>query len=165
LGNFYRDGTGVEVNELKAVECYKLAAAKENSDGLDRLGDCFAFGIGVEVNPSVAFWYFYHAAAMGNPKGQCHLGLCYLYGAGCYPDTELAFQWITLAVESGHPIVIQILRFAGLDFERLYKGYKSCQIQLSAWENRYGESFDRAFDSPVEKSLLPIPPGKKVVES
>jgi hypothetical protein len=48
----------------------------------------------------------------------------------------------------------------GFDFERLCKGYKSFQIQLSAWENRYGDSFDRAFDSPVEKSVMPIPPSE-----
>jgi len=124
LGNFYRDGTWVDADAIKAFECYSKSAELGNADAIDRLGECYVAGTGVTVNEPIAFQYFQCAAGLGNPKGLCNLGFCYLHGFGCHQDTELAFRWIAAAIATGHPIVFQILRCVGLDIGKLSDGYK-----------------------------------------
>ena len=115
LGNFYRDGTGVEVDEAKAFEHYTRAADLGNVEALERLGLCHANGVGTAVNDDAAFRYFICAAERGDPKAQCNLGLCYLNGLGCSQDTGLGFRWISQAIASGQPIVLQMLQDVGLE--------------------------------------------------
>jgi TPR repeat protein len=138
LGNFYRDGTWVNIDEQKAFEYYSKAADLGNADGLERLGGFYANGIVVTEDSGAAFRYFQRAAELGNPKGQCQLGLCYLAGRGCRQDTEVAFHWITAAASTGHPAVVLLLKQVGLDIGKLIGGYKQ------AWD-RFGENFEQIF--------------------
>jgi TPR repeat protein len=156
LGNLYRDGTWVDVDIPKAVECYFKAASMGESDGIDRLGECYAFGVGVPKDANLAFQYFQRAADLGNPKGLCNLGICYLHGRGCRQDTEFAFRWISRAVGTGNPIVFQMLRSIGLDMSLLSNGYKQSQKLLSTIPGmQFGQALER-LDNP--KSLTPKPP-------
>jgi TPR repeat protein len=162
LGNYYFDGTGVDVDDQKAFECYFKAAEMGESDGIERLGLCHLYGIGVQRDHDVAFQYFQRAAAMGNPKGQCSLGICYLHGYGCRQNAEFALQWISLAANSGHFRVMNDLKQQGLDMEKLNDGYKHHRRQRAEMTgDRFGENFDQIFNSPNNKSILPIPPGEK----
>jgi hypothetical protein len=97
---------------------------------------------------------------MGNPKGQCNLGLYYLNGIGCRQDTELAFRWISQAVDSGHPIVFQILEREGLDITKLSGGYnRAQQTWAEATGNCLGENIGQVFGSS-QMSIVPMAPGE-----
>ena len=160
MGNFYRTGIWVDADDQKAFEYYSKAAELGISDGIDRLGECYRFGIGVPADDHAAFLYFQRAAQMGNPKGLCNLGLCYLNGIGCRQDTGLAFSWITAAIDTGDPVIYQILQYEGVDLEKLSRGYEQFrQHQTVTKGDKFGESFDRIFDSP-NNSIQPIPPNE-----
>ena len=166
LGNLYRDGTWVDADVEKAVECYFHAAAMGDADGIDRLGECYAYGTGLPKDETLAFQYFEYAAAMGNPKGQCHLGLSYLTGLGCCPDMTLAFRWISCAAGSGEPIVFKTLQSFGLDVGMFIGGYRQSRKRWTAaamQDDRLGLPFEDAFESSTFQTspgtIQAIPPG------
>jgi TPR repeat protein len=149
LGNFYRDGTWVEVDYPKAFECYTKAAERGDVDAFDRLGECYAFGLGTPKDEHLAFQYFRSAAEWGNPKGQCNLAKCYLEGRGCHQDTGLAFQWLSRAIDSDSPLVAQILQNWGLDVAKLSRNYKQLRrIQSAMTGDHFGAMFDQVCSSP-----------------
>jgi TPR repeat protein len=146
LGNFYRSGTWVDVDYVKAVEWYTKAAEQGNSDGLERLGECYASGLGVPQDDDIAFQYYQLAAESGNPKGQCYLGIAYLEGRGCRQDTGLGFHWITRAVDSGYPTVFQILQMSGLGIIELTEGYQRARELVAEEDAWFDENFERIIE-------------------
>jgi hypothetical protein len=63
---------------------------------------------------------------------------------------------LTAAVDTGHPIVFQILQGMGLDIGRLCDGYKRSQQFLNATTGaRFGDNFDRVFCNPAKTALTP----------
>jgi TPR repeat protein len=165
LGNFYRDGTWVDADPQKALECYSKAAEQGNSDAMERVGGFYANGIAVPEDSHLAFQYFQRSAELGNPKGQCQLGFCYLQGIGCHQDMELAFQWISRAADSGHPVVMSLLESSGLDIAKLSSGYQqSRRLQSHMQGDYFGDVFEPIL-SHSPQPILPIPPGEKDTNS
>ena len=161
LGNYHRNGTGVDVDYEKAFDCYLKVIELEDPDGFQRIGECHATGRGVSQDDEIAFICFRIAAEMGSPMGQCDLGIFYLEGRGCRQDTELGFQWISQAVDSGHPQVFQTLQGGGLDIARLCNGYKRSQQFVSkATGDWFGDTFDRVLNDS-QMSILAVAPGEK----
>jgi TPR repeat protein len=160
LGDFYLDGFGVAVDRQKAYDCFLKSAEMNDADGIERLGEYHAFG---EVqNPSQAFYWFQRAAQLWHTKGLCNLGFCYLKGFGCQPDVVAGFQYITMAVESGDPIAMKMLKVAGLDVEKMSSGYReSLKVEASARKGNFsGAGFERLF-STAGSRIPPVPPNSE----
>ena len=136
------------------------SADKCDPDALGRLGECYSAGIGVAANENTAFQYYRLASELGNPKAMCSLGLHYLRGQGCRQDTELGFSWISAAIDTGFPIVFQMLQHVGLDIEKISAGYKRlCKIQTAMTGDRFGGNMDRIF-ADATKLLMANPPSE-----
>ena len=58
LAKFYRYGIGTEKNHVKAFECFKAAAEKDQVDSVYQLGHYYQHGIGTEKNKIKAFELF-----------------------------------------------------------------------------------------------------------
>jgi hypothetical protein len=135
------------------------AAEQGNSDGVERLGECFYNGVGVPADENLAFQCMERAAAMGNAKAQCNLGLYYLNGMGCRQDSELALRCISQAVDSGLPIVFQILEQEGFDITKWSSGYnRAQQIWSAATGDLLGGNWGQVF-AGSQMSIQPIAPG------
>lgn len=116
LGVAYKEGKGVDKNEIKAVIFFKAAIdqgsvdAKPNKDTIDlgsvaaaklNLGSCYEDGIGVLKDAKEAIIYYQEAAEWGYAPAQENLGRCYEFGIGVIKDVRIAFLWYKLAAEQG----------------------------------------------------------------
>ncbi len=68
LGNCYKNGIGIEKDEVEAFEYYKKSAENEDVDAQLQLGYCYSNGIGTEVNKEKAFELYKLAAENDNPR-------------------------------------------------------------------------------------------------
>ena len=66
-------GTGIDKDEVKAVEWLKLAAAQGNAPAQFNLAWCFIQGKGVDKDEVKAAHLYKLAAAQGNAGAQCNL--------------------------------------------------------------------------------------------
>jgi TPR repeat protein len=107
LGNFYRNGTVVKKDPVKAVKFYELAG--EDSKALYELGLCYEHGLVVEKNPKEAFKRYHAAAVQTLVEAEYKLGWCYLQGPkkennifGIKRDITEAKYWLTRATKQFH---------------------------------------------------------------
>src|SRR6185437_7681246 len=73
----YYNGTGVEKDEQKAVECYKKAAEQGVASAQYNLAVCYENGTGVEKDKQKAVEWYQKAAEQGDAKAQYNLDVCY----------------------------------------------------------------------------------------
>lgn len=112
LGNMYRLGQGVDVDNAKALARYeKVAAAfapdEPNRqvfnimiDSLVRVADYYRKGdetAAIERNPRRAFDIYKVASTYGHPAAQYALGVMYFDGTGVRRNREQGVRWLTLA--------------------------------------------------------------------
>lgn len=90
LGNFHRQGKGVEQNFIIAREYYKKAAALGYCIALLKLGLLYKEGVGVKQNYSEARNYFEKAAISGCGAALSNLGILYKDGLGVKQDYNKA---------------------------------------------------------------------------
>lgn len=90
LGNFHRQGKGVEQNFIIAREYYKKAAALGCCIALLKLGLLYKEGVGVKQNYSEARKYFEKAAISGCGAALSNLGILYKDGLGVKQDYNKA---------------------------------------------------------------------------
>ena len=97
----YRNGTGVQKNDLKALEWMKKAAIQGLLEAEFQLGYCYYYGIGTKTDPQEAVQWFQKAADKNHQLAQNYLGSAYLGGHGVTQDQAIAVQWFQKAAQSG----------------------------------------------------------------
>lgn len=99
LGLCYKDGDGVDQDNLQAIHWFKLAAAQEYEDALFWLGVIYSTGVGISINDIEAFKCFKLASEKGHINAQWNLANCYIEGKGVLQDYFQAYMWINIICE------------------------------------------------------------------
>ena len=101
LGHAYRQGTGVPVDDRKAVELFSAAAERGHAAAQYYLGLTYAEGRGVPKELAVAVHWFEQAARQNLVEGQFYLCLSYALGRGVSRDRVTAYAWCRTAEKRG----------------------------------------------------------------
>ncbi len=101
LGLLYLHGRGVPQDDLRAVNCFRLAASSDASQGdapaQFNLGVMYAEGRGVPQDDAEAVHWYRLAADRSHAQAQYNLALSYAKGEGVSPDYVSAHMWFNLA--------------------------------------------------------------------
>ena len=73
LGTCYLDGTGVDKNEIAAVQLFRQAAEQNYAPALFYLGWCYTEGVGVQKNIKEAVEWYNKAASLGSVNARQNL--------------------------------------------------------------------------------------------
>lgn len=101
LGSCYRQGKGVEQNDVQAFYWTQCAAEQGYTPAQLYLADCYLDGCGTAPDSKQAVAWIKKAAEQGDAEGQSCLGHCYLEGFGVEKDAEQAVVWFQKAAEQG----------------------------------------------------------------
>ena len=99
--NYYRGLNGVKEDHARAVELYKIAAARGDVTAQTIVGVAYYNGDGVAQDYAEAVKWLRKAAERGSVQAQCLLGACYKQGEGVSQDNREAVRWFRLAAEKG----------------------------------------------------------------
>lgn len=88
----------------KALFHYRVAAAEDDADALNNLGEMYRQGLGVERNYRIAAACFLVSAEQGYIPAQRNLAAIFKYGRSVPVDIELAAQWKKLSEMKEAPI-------------------------------------------------------------
>lgn len=103
LGICYQSGTGVELDEDRALQLFRKAVARENhAQAHYELGAMAYVGQGMAEDEAVAFAHWARAAARGHPAAAFMLGDVYLEGLAVPRDADAALRWFVFAGDRGH---------------------------------------------------------------
>ncbi|TMJ28767.1 MAG: hypothetical protein E6G96_11220 [Alphaproteobacteria bacterium] len=97
-----------------ALQWFRQAADKRDSDAMNKIGIMYAMGQGVGVDYAIAMGWFRQAADMGNTYAMGNVGELYAKGDGVSKDCGAARQWIAKAAAAGLAYAKQYLR-SGFD--------------------------------------------------
>ena len=95
LGNYYRDGVGVDPNITEAISWYRKAAGKGHTGAQLALGLCLARGQGTAQNYEESISWFRRVTALGNQGGPWYRGL--VYSGGLNEKREMVDRFTYLA--------------------------------------------------------------------
>ena len=101
LGTMYKNSTGVEPSDEKALKPYQKAAEQGDADAQYHLGFMYQYGRGVERSYEKAREWYLKAAEQGLAHAQYNLGRMYQYGRGVERSYEKAAEWFLKAAEQG----------------------------------------------------------------
>ena len=144
----YRHGLGVAQNSIRAVECYRAAAAHGDPEAQQAIGECYYNGEGVNQDMGEAASWFRQSAEQGDPEGQFFLGMCYHGGDGVDQDDSKAVRWYRRAAHQGHA---KAQSFLGLAYAIGIGGLVQDNKQALEWYHRAADQGDRF----AEEALLP----------
>ena len=99
LGETYRFGVDVDVDEREAFVWYEGAANADYVPAIAELASCYNFGVGVEIDEQKAIELYEKAAALGSTEAMCRLAS--MYFDDDEPDYAKAFDWYKRAAELG----------------------------------------------------------------
>jgi len=99
LGDCYKSGDGVQINERKATRLYKKAARQGHAGALCRLGDIYK----KRNMDEHAFRNYRRAARLCHLIALHKLALCYYHGEGVEEDDGIAFMLLIIAARTGSP--------------------------------------------------------------
>ena len=148
LSLIYRDGDGVEKDELKAARykkmwCQKIEALAGTGlvDYQLRLAYMLQFGDGVVVNERRAIEIFLALANNGCAEAQFHLSRIYAHGnCGQNKNSDLELYWLDKATNSEWPMAIYYTALFFEDTEnplsKIGKRYELMQraAELGCWQ-------------------------------
>ena len=103
LGICYQSGTGVDIDETRALQLFREAVAKTNhAQSHYEIGAMAYVGQGMDEDEAVAFEHWAKAAAQGHPAAAFMLGDVYLEGLAVPKDADRALRWFVFAGDRGH---------------------------------------------------------------
>lgn len=102
LGDFYRDGLGVEQDDTKAVYWYQKAAENGYAAAQNSLANCYRDGRGTGQDYAQAVYWYQKAADLGNAAAQNNLGNCYFNGWGVPQSRVQASRWYQKSALNGN---------------------------------------------------------------
>ena len=101
LAVMYENGQGVEANESKAFELYKMAVENGNSNlACNNLANCYENGIGTEIDLLKSFQCRLKAAKNGNVSAIRWLIEAYKSGDVIETDIEESFFWMEVLAQN-----------------------------------------------------------------
>lgn len=102
-GRAYEDGTGVEQNDLVAVQWYRKAADQGYGKAENSVGLMYRQGKGVNLDKQEAARWYLKSALRCDPSGAYNLAISYYNGDGIEADSGWAFVWLLVAKQCGNP--------------------------------------------------------------
>jgi len=103
LGICYQSGSGVDIDEARALQLFREAVAKTNhAQSHYEIGAMAYVGQGMDEDEAVAFEHWAKAAAQGHPAAAFMLGDVYLEGLAVPKDADRALRWFVFAGDRGH---------------------------------------------------------------
>lgn len=125
MGKLYYSGDGVEQDNEKAVEYFKIAADSGDASAMVRLGICYLKGRGTAQNKEAAVELYKKAADNNDIEGIRRLGICYDNGDGIEQNKETAVELIKKAAEGGDAPAMAMLGIFYLKGEAIEKDLKA----------------------------------------
>ncbi|MBF0288104.1 MAG: caspase family protein [SAR324 cluster bacterium] len=113
LGVLYRNGYGLEINNVEAVFWFKQSAQKGHSWAQTRLGFMFRNGLGAGQDFSEALSWYQKAADQGHAQAQFNLGGMYWKGYGIPKDKKQAVVYYQKAANQGHRMAQRVVSLIG----------------------------------------------------
>ena len=104
LGELYDQGTGVPLDEKKALSWYRKAAVQGYAQAQYMLGIMYENSAGVPLDYKKAMSWYRKAAEQGAPDAQSALGAMYAAGLGVKANMVQALKWFILAASTGYEI-------------------------------------------------------------
>lgn len=98
LGEFYRDGEGVQQDSRQACDWFERAANRAHIRAMYELGHCFFNGDGRTQNTNAALYLYERVAEQGLPDAQHRLARIYAAGSGVRRDPQRAYVYLFLAL-------------------------------------------------------------------
>eukprot|EP00466_Bigelowiella_natans_P009969 jgi/Bigna1/55664/estExt_Genewise1Plus.C_670015 len=103
LGKSFQTGYGVTKDYSTAVEIFRRAARRGNSNAIYNLGICYDEGYGVEKSTKAkAARCYFRASQQENSVALSNLGLCYQHGKGVAKNIAKAIGLYKRSAELGH---------------------------------------------------------------
>ena len=103
LGEAYRDGLGVAVDQAQAATWFRRSAEQGFAIGQYHLAMAYDVGAGVTRDVKEAVAWLKKSAAQGYALAEAMLGRCYIGGLGTAVDEKLGVQWLRKAANQGLP--------------------------------------------------------------
>ena len=161
LGEFFKEGRGVEQNDAQAVGWFGAAAVQGNSDAQYWLGWMIANGRGAEVDEAQAAGWYFQAAQQEDARAQYELGQMYYHGRGVEKSYVTALEWFEKSAEQGNVFARTLLGFdlealgsyadSLLDVDqRLSLLYQGDQLDIPKSQFRIGEILGYVKENPPE---------------
>lgn len=100
-GLMYRDGLGVEKDDMQAVHWFRKSAEQGEADAQSGLAFMYSKGKGVIRDYEQAELWFRKAAEQGDANAQYNLGSMYARGEGVPKNYIEAYKWSNLASAQG----------------------------------------------------------------
>ena len=102
IGRMYEQGTGVQQDELKALEFYQQAADQGSASAALKVGNAYYNGKGKEKDYKEAFKWYKKAADQNNYPAQYNLGLMLEEGLGVKEDILKSFEYYKKSADQGY---------------------------------------------------------------
>lgn len=153
LGNFYYISRFYE----KAKLYYEAAAAQNNANALNKLGNMYHEGFGYKKDLYKAKNYYEQAANQGNIFAQYNLGNAYFHGEGCEKDIAKAIDLIKSSCEGGYEQACDTLEYIKIKANSKPKPENFSRQLLVKPEKTSIEKND-----PVEKALQQARKGTQI---
>ena len=102
LGMCYMRGYSVEIDPVKAKECFEAAARQDHPEAINNLGGFCRDGILEEPDFVKAAEYFARSADLGNQYGELNYALALLRGEGAVKDEERAVRMLADSARQGN---------------------------------------------------------------
>ena len=150
LGVMSDVGTGVERDQVKAVQLYKQAAEKGLRPAQARYGLALLEGRAIGRNAVTGETWLRRAALAGDPEASALLGDLYARGGELPPNFVEAADWYLRSAEGGHAVSARAL--ATLYMTSM--GVPRDQEKAAYWLRISGESGDRAARADLGNLIL-----------
>ena len=144
LGDFYKNGYGVEKNFTEAFKYYTKAANQGLAIAQFNLGYMYEHGEGVEVNYNKAIKWYRDAANQGLAIAQNKLGDFYKNGYDLEINFTEAFKYYTKAANQG-------LAIAKFNLGYMYEYGKGVEADYTEAIKLYRDAADQGFDRAQTK--------------
>ncbi len=151
LAKIYERGTGVPVNETRALELYQTAAAQDFADAINDLGFLHYQGaLGLPADPQKALTYFERAADLRHPQAQFNFAA--LIDDGLIPSKgpKDSAKYLYAALRSGSSDVLDLLTTRPAMFSRQTR--RALQSELKKFEF-YSGAIDGEFGPGTQKAI------------
>lgn len=104
IGNMYRQGNGVAIDDQKAFHWLFKAANNGHADAQYQVG--LYYESGTMEDKDMAILCFRDAAQGGNEAAQLKLGICYKEGNGVTQDYEESLYWLNQAAAGNYQAML-----------------------------------------------------------
>ena len=102
LGDMFRRGKGVPIDNTMARKWYNKAADQDDAKGQFSLGIMYYRGLGVTQDYAKAIEWYHKSAEQGYADAQMWLGYIYYLGPKAYRNLDKAKTWYSTAADQGH---------------------------------------------------------------